>query len=172
MIHLSQTLIETPLGDMKAIASKQGLFILSFQEEQSWIEERINRFYPNSSFSSKYNDTLESTCKWLTYYFENDSKKQKESLSRVPPFDLQGTSFSTKVWHTLCCVAKGTTLTYGELANRAGSPKGARAVGQIVGNNPIAILIPCHRILGANNKLTGFRSGLDRKIWLLNHEAA
>lgn len=87
------------------------------------------------------------------------------------PLDLSsGTVFQQKVWNDLLKISFGTTKTYGEIAEQIGHPKAFQAVGGAVGDNPVAILIPCHRVLGKNGKLTGFRWGLDRKKELLNLE--
>ena len=82
----------------------------------------------------------------------------------------QGTEFERKVWRALLRVRPGTTVTYGELARRAGYPGAARAVGGACGRNPIAVVIPCHRVVGANGSLTGYGGGMERKRWLLDHE--
>ena len=82
----------------------------------------------------------------------------------------QGTEFERKVWRALLRVRPGTTVTYGELAIRAGYPGAARAVGGACGSNPIAVVIPCHRVVGANGSLTGYGGGMERKRWLLDHE--
>jgi methylated-DNA-[protein]-cysteine S-methyltransferase len=91
-------------------------------------------------------------------------------------FDLpvrpKGTPFQLKVWEALRAIPFGTTISYAELARRVGAPKAARAVGAAVGKNPIGIVVPCHRVVGSNGALTGFAGGLDRKRWLLDHEAA
>ena len=93
---------------------------------------------------------------------------------RLTTFDVRmqlvGTDFQKKVWSELCNIPYGETITYAEQAWRAGSPRASRAVGAANGRNPIAIIVPCHRVIGSNNKLTGFGGGLDRKEWLLNHE--
>jgi O-6-methylguanine DNA methyltransferase len=90
-------------------------------------------------------------------------------------FDLalwpQGTAFQRSVWQQLCCIPFGTTVSYGELARRVGSPRACRAVGQASGANPVAIVVPCHRVIGADGSLTGFASGLPHKRLLLRLEA-
>ena len=82
-----------------------------------------------------------------------------------------GTEFQLTVWAELRRTAPGSMLSYGELAGRIGNPDASRAVGMANGANPIAIIVPCHRVIGANGKLTGFAGGLERKRWLLAHEA-
>ncbi len=86
------------------------------------------------------------------------------------PMRLKGTELQRQVWQELRSVPAGETLSYGELAARVGRPKAARPVGQAVGRNPISILIPCHRVVGADGSLTGYGGGLDRKIELLTRE--
>jgi methylated-DNA-[protein]-cysteine S-methyltransferase len=88
------------------------------------------------------------------------------------PFQGRGTDFQQTVWKALCAIPYGETLSYGELARRIGQPTAARAVGLANGQNPISIIVPCHRVIGANGTLTGYGGGLPRKKWLLAHEAA
>jgi methylated-DNA-[protein]-cysteine S-methyltransferase len=87
------------------------------------------------------------------------------------PLAMQGTTFQRRVWNELQEIPYGKTLSYGELANRIGQPQASRAVGLANGRNPISILVPCHRVIGANGKLTGYGGGLERKQWLLEHES-
>jgi methylated-DNA-[protein]-cysteine S-methyltransferase len=75
------------------------------------------------------------------------------------------------VWTALCDIPYGETISYGELARRVGRPGSARAVGAANGTNPISIIVPCHRVIGSNGKLTGYGGGLPRKAWLIDHEA-
>ncbi|MVA57459.1 methylated-DNA--[protein]-cysteine S-methyltransferase [Agrobacterium vitis] len=83
------------------------------------------------------------------------------------PLDLQGTSFQLTVWRELTRIPFGATISYGELARRIDNPAATRAVGAANGNNPIPIIIPCHRVIGANGSLTGFGGGIETKKWLL-----
>jgi methylated-DNA-[protein]-cysteine S-methyltransferase len=86
------------------------------------------------------------------------------------PMALEGTEFQRRVWAGLCEIPYGETISYGELARRVGNPKASRAVGLANGRNPVAIIVPCHRVIGADGSLTGYGGGLDRKVWLLEHE--
>ncbi|HEY3851555.1 MAG TPA: methylated-DNA--[protein]-cysteine S-methyltransferase [Steroidobacteraceae bacterium] len=86
------------------------------------------------------------------------------------PMRLAGTEFQRRVWKHLTDIRYGETLSYGELAKRIGNPNASRAVGLANGRNPIPILVPCHRVIGADGSLTGYGGGLDRKRWLLAHE--
>ena len=87
------------------------------------------------------------------------------------PLRMEGTPFQRKVWEGLLGIPFGATASYAELAGRIGRPGAARAVGAANGRNPIGIIVPCHRVIGANGTLTGYGGGLDRKEWLLRHEA-
>lgn len=111
-------------------------------------------------------EPFERTDTQLRAYFEG----------RLTMFDLplapKGTAFQKTVWRELCKIAFGETISYGELARRIGRPGAARAVGHSNARNPVSIVIPCHRVIGADNSLTGYAGGLDRKGALLGHEAA
>ncbi|NJN85216.1 MAG: methylated-DNA--[protein]-cysteine S-methyltransferase [Leptolyngbyaceae cyanobacterium SL_7_1] len=86
------------------------------------------------------------------------------------PLQMQGTPFQQQVWQALTTIPYGSTLSYGELAHQLGQPNASRAVGLANGRNPISIIVPCHRVIAANGKLTGYGGGIDRKQWLLTHE--
>lgn len=101
---------------------------------------------------------------WLDRYFDGENPKITFALNP------QGTPFRQKVWKILSEIPYGETSTYGEIASRISPTMSARAVGGAVGHNPISILIPCHRVLGANGKMTGYAAGIDRKVELLKLE--
>jgi O-6-methylguanine DNA methyltransferase len=101
----------------------------------------------------------------LAAYFAGDLN----ALSRLPTA-TGGTPFRREVWKALRTIPAGTTASYGQLAAKLGKPGASRAVGAANGSNPIAIVVPCHRVIGANGSLTGFGGGLERKQWLLAHE--
>jgi len=122
-------------------------------------------FFSESEFQEKNDcDVLLKCEQQLADYF----------AGKVIDFDLplapEGTEFQNKVWNELLKIPYGETITYLELAVRLGDSKSVRAVGTANGRNPLAIVIPCHRVIGAGNKLTGYAGGLDRKRWLLEHE--
>ncbi len=113
---------------------------------------------------------LEKTKVWLTRYFAGERPELSE-LSLAP----QGSEFRQRVWRLLCEIPYGETTTYGELAKKAAAQMGkesmsAQAVGGAVGHNPISIIIPCHRVLGADGSLTGYAGGMDKKLKLLEVE--
>lgn len=86
------------------------------------------------------------------------------------PLRLTGTDFRVKCWKALCTIPYGETISYGEQAKRIGNPKAVRAVGGANHYNPISIVVPCHRVIGADGSLTGYGGGVDKKAWLLTHE--
>lgn len=88
------------------------------------------------------------------------------------PVKLEGTDFELKVWEALRTIPRGSTWSYAQLARAIGQPTATRAVGLANGRNPIAIVVPCHRVIGSNGKLIGYAGGVQRKEWLLKHERA
>ena len=106
-----------------------------------------------------------ATRDWLEAYFRG--ARPDPGLLPLAP---RGTPFQQAVWAQLLTIPYGASRTYGDIAAALGRPRGAQAVGQAVGRNPIGIIIPCHRILGSGGRLTGFAWGIDKKKWLLRHE--
>lgn len=112
------------------------------------------------------NAVLTQACEQLVEYFAG------RRTTFAVPLQPVGTPFQRRVWEALRAIPYGTTLSYGELARRLGDVRATRAVGAANGRNPIPIIVPCHRVVGADGSLTGFGGGLDRKRWLLEHEGA
>ena len=140
------TIIPSPLGDILLARNENGLSHISFQEGTSAIEPTAVWQEDNAAFP-------DATAQ-LKAYFAGELRE----------FDLplapEGTPFQQTVWQALQTIPYGTTATYGELAAGIGKPTASRAVGAANGRNPLPIIIPCHRVIGANGKLTGFRGGL------------
>lgn len=109
-------------------------------------------------------DMLQRAVEQLQQYFAGS--RQSFDL----PLTATGTAFQQQVWQQLCSIAYGHTESYGALALQLGNKNAMRAVGAANGRNPIAIIVPCHRVIGADGKLTGYAGGLNRKLWLLQHE--
>ena len=93
-----------------------------------------------------------------------------KDVSADLPVDIRGTAFQWRVWRALTNIPRGETRTYSDVARAIGSPRSVRAVARACATNPIALVVPCHRVIGADGSLTGYGGGLDRKRWLLNHE--
>lgn len=149
--------IETPLGQMVAGAVDEGICSLEFDDKT---------IYSNLDFEidTKPNHHLEKLELELNEYFEGRLK------SFTVPLAMHGTKFQKKVWNVLQNIPYGTTQTYKQQSENLNQPLAIRAMAHANGQNPIAILIPCHRVIGTNGKLTGYAGGLWRKKWLLEHE--
>jgi O-6-methylguanine DNA methyltransferase len=159
--------IDTPLGAMLAVASDSALCVLEFHrgERLTRLERRIARWFPPHTFTDEPNRILEQTRAWLRGYFDGSAAN-----ADLVPIDMRGAEFERRVWDALREIPAGETRSYGDIARRLGDPGASRAVGTANGANPVAIIVPCHRVIGANGSLVGYGGGLDKKTWLLNHE--
>ena len=149
---MRSTTIDTPIGPLLAAADEEGrLCGLWFDRapQPSWTRD---------------DDAFGVLRDQLDAYFSGDG----------PAFDLPmspvGTPWQRAVWDSLVAIPYGTTVSYGEIARRLGRPAAARAVGAANGRNPLSIVVPCHRLVGATGSLTGYAGGIDRKRWLIAHE--
>ena len=151
----------SPLGDVLLAATEQGLAGVWFVHGQEHM--------PNSSqwTTDETHPTLVAAVQQLHEYFSG--QRQRFDLPLQPAW---GTPFQRAVWQALQRIPYGRTSTYGDIAKSIGNPKAVRAVGAAIGQNPHTIIVPCHRVVGANGSLTGFAGGLDRKQHLLALEAA
>ncbi len=163
---------DSPLGRITLESDGTSLSGLSFDGQ--------NRFGgPFPELSSAAGDLVtesslpvfEETCRWLDCYFRG------EIPDFTPALALHGSDFQQTVWKILLEIPYGQTVTYGWIAGRLAAERGsgrmsAQAVGGAVGRNPVALIVPCHRVVGAGGRLTGYAAGLDRKAWLLAHEQA
>lgn len=147
------TRVESPVGALLLVADDAGL-------RKIYFENGRDRVRPDSSWTEDRN-YFKDTIAQLRSYF----------AGRLKDFDLplapEGTSFQLAVWERLCDIPYGATMSYGELARQVGNPRASRAVGLANGSNPIPIVIPCHRVIGSNGKLTGYGGGLPIKEKLL-----
>ena len=152
--------IETPLGYIRIEADRKGISGIYFcgEEETKTKEDGRIRGQEESSV------ILEAE-RQLREYMEGRRKKFELPLS------IEGTEFQKKVWQELCRIPYGETRTYGQIAALVGNPKAGRAVGMANHKNPISIVVPCHRVIGANQKLVGYGGGLDKKKALLELES-
>ena len=141
---------ETPLGTMEITATDEAITTIFFVEK------------PGQAQPSLLTDLAKTQ---LKEYFA-DERKEFDL-----PLDAQGTEFQKKVWKALLAVPFGKTCSYSDIATKIDNPKGVRAVGLANGKNPLTIVVPCHRIIGANGSLTGYAGGIERKAWLLNYES-
>lgn len=156
---------QSPLGDILLAADEIGLTGLWFQGQKYFA------LYLDQEHEEKEVPVLEQTKKWLDVYFSG-----REPDFTVP-FHFIGTDFQNQVWEILAAIPYGQTTTYGEIAKQLAAKRGlkrmsAQAVGGAVGHNEISILVPCHRVVGANGSLTGYAGGIDKKVALLKLEGA
>jgi methylated-DNA-[protein]-cysteine S-methyltransferase len=152
---------------MLALASDSALCALEFSTggRMTRLEARLDRWFAPFVIEDGSNRIVDQTSKWLERYFAGESASI-DGLS----LDMRGAAFELRVWERLRAIPPGTTSTYGALAKQLGSLGASRAVGLANGANPIAIIVPCHRVIGSNGTLTGYGGGLDKKRWLLDHE--
>ena len=158
LIYQSHT--TSPLGDVLLAATPQGLAGVWFVHRQEHLPDSSQWVTDNA------HPTLMAAATQLREYF--DGQRQTFDIQLQPAW---GTPFQRAVWQALQRIPYGRTSTYGEIARDIGNPKAVRAVGAAIGQNPHTIVVPCHRVVGANGSLTGFSGGLERKQHLLHHEA-
>ena len=155
----------SPIGNILLAADEVGLTGLWFEGQKYFA------LYLDKEHEEKEIPIFEKAKEWLDIYFAG-----KEPDFTVP-LHFTGTDFQNEVWEILCAIPYGRTMTYGEIAKQVASKKGlprmsAQAVGGAVGRNGISVIVPCHRVVGANGSLTGYAGGIDKKIKLLQLEKA
>jgi methylated-DNA-[protein]-cysteine S-methyltransferase len=157
------TTIDSPVGKLTIAAHGSSVCLVHFGAATPRVKATISAWYPDVAIESAGDPG--GAVDALHRYFAGDLA----ALDEVD-VDLHGTGFQRSVWMALRSVKVGTTMSYAQLAARVGAPSAVRAVGAANGANPIAVILPCHRIIGSNGSLTGYGGGLDRKRWLLDHE--
>jgi methylated-DNA-[protein]-cysteine S-methyltransferase len=156
----------SPIDDLELAWDEQGrLRLLQFAGGRTSGAAALARAYPGVAIEP--GDIPAGIGEPLADYFDG----ALDALAKIPRA-LNGTAFQRTVWRALETIPAGTTQSYGGLARRIGLPNAMRAVGLANGQNPVAVVVPCHRVIGADGSLTGFGGGLPRKIWLLEHEGA
>lgn len=165
VVHLSR--VETPLGPMLLGATDSGVCLLEFTDRRM-LETQLQRIARrlNCAFVPGSNAAADQARTELEEYFA----RQRTQFD--VPLDARGTDFQERVWTALREIPFGETRSYGDQARMIGSPSAVRAVARANGDNRIAIIIPCHRVIGSNGTLTGYGGGIWRKRWLLHHEKA
>jgi len=155
----------SPLGKILLASKDNKLIGLWIQGQKHYLSNLKEEFYENNN-----DEILVKTKKWLDRYFNN--KKPDINELKLNPM---GSQFKKSVWKILCKIPYGKVTTYGKIAEQTARQKGitkmsAQAIGVAIGRNPISIIIPCHRVVGTDGKLTGYAGGIDKKIFLLKHE--
>ncbi|HEX3948475.1 MAG TPA: methylated-DNA--[protein]-cysteine S-methyltransferase [Steroidobacteraceae bacterium] len=154
--------VDSPIGRLMLTTdgtALTGLYMNLYRNKPTKLPDLHGDWLQNPTI-----DPLPAAARQLKEYFAGT--RREFNL----PLRIQGTEFQQRVWHELTKIPFGETRSYGQLAKRLNNPNGSRAVGLANGRNPIAIIVPCHRVIGADGSLTGFGGGIDRKEWLLTHE--
>lgn len=163
MIELA--VIESPVGPLTLGLRAGKACALFFGDAADAVRKAAARWHPSEPAAPAREGAAREIAAALRGYFSGDL----HALDRLE-VELNGTPFQRRVWTALRTVGPGETASYRDVARTIGAPAAVRAVGAANGANPVAIIIPCHRIVGANGSLTGYGGGLDRKRWLLAHE--
>ena len=163
-MSLVQDRVETPIGPVVLVADDGALRLLEFDDGPRF-GYYMKRQFGDAQIGHETNPGGMSDA--VRAYMAGDLQAI-DTLEARP----RGTAFQERVWAELRKIPAGETITYRELAERAGRPAAIRAAGAANGQNPVAVVVPCHRVIGADGTLTGYGGGLDRKKWLLEHEGA
>ncbi len=155
---LATATLDTPIGRLRLAATERGLAAVIFPNQKDIP-------FPKRDGSPKARAHLAKAEKALERYFEGKQKDFSELTLAA-----EGTAFQKSVWKALARIPFGETRSYADIARAIGNPKGVRAVGLANGRNPIPVIVPCHRVIGADGSLTGFGGGLPTKKWLLEFE--
>ena len=157
-MKLAYKTIQSPVGKLKLVASDKGLVAVL------WQNDNPNRVRLGELVKQDSHLVLTEAQRQLGEYFEGKRRNFSVAL------DMRGTTFQRKVWEALLAIPFGETRTYRDVADRLGNARATRAVGAANGRNPISIIVPCHRVIGSNGKLTGFAGGLEVKARLIELE--
>jgi len=158
--------LNTPTGRMLVVNDDRGLLrALDWEDHEARMQRLLRRYYRDTTVTLREVTRKSAARRALDAYFAGE-------LDAIGALQTatNGTPFQREVWGALRRIPTGRTLSYGGLAANIGRPAAVRAVGLANGANPIAIVVPCHRVIGANASLTGYGGGLERKRWLLAHE--
>lgn len=167
-----RTTADSPLGPLTLAASDRGLCLCEFTHPDTPDPDRVEREFdqlarlldaPATSIAQTH---LDLAARELHDYFEGRLRRF------TVPLHTPGTDWQRRVWQALLDLPFATTASYSQIATGLGSPGGARAVGLANAQNRVAVVVPCHRVIGADASLTGYAGGLDHKAWLLDHERA
>ena len=158
--------LATPIGELIVIADREGrLRTIDWTDHEARMKRLLDRAYGKGRYTLVPRRDPGGLTSAMRRYFKGDV-----AVLATLPVATGGTPFQESVWKALRKIKSGKTISYAELARRIGKPKAVRAAGLANGQNPISIVVPCHRVIGSDGSLTGYGGGLDRKQWLLRHE--
>jgi methylated-DNA-[protein]-cysteine S-methyltransferase len=168
MLRIFLERIPSPVGEVILGTDETGaLRVVDFSDYEARMHQLLARQYGKDKVVLEQAGKISEAARVLARYFKGDL----EAIGSVKTAN-GGTEFQRKIWKALRAIRAGETTSYGALAKRLGMPDAPRAVGLANGANPIAIVVPCHRVIGADGSLTGYGGGMPRKAWLLAHEGA
>jgi methylated-DNA-[protein]-cysteine S-methyltransferase len=160
--------LDTPIGELMLVADAKGrLRAVEWADGEARMIRALQCQFGEKGFTLEREQNPAGLTIALSAYFEGELG----ILERLP-VETGGTPFQCEVWRALREIPFGTTLSYSELARRIDRPAAVRAVGRANGSNPVAVVVPCHRVIGKGGSLTGYGGGIERKHWLLVHERA
>lgn len=166
MIELLRDQFCTPVGEVVIVADAEGkLRGIGWTDYEDRLRTDVRRNLGTADFTFRRSRDPGGLSTAMRAYFDGDV----HAIDRLP-VNLGGTEFQHQVWQMLRKIPCGETWSYAEVARRVGRAKAVRAVGHANGDNPISIVVPCHRVIGSNGTLTGYGGGIERKRWLLEHE--
>ena len=167
-IALSVDRLTTPIGELLIMTDDEGrLRTIDWTDHEARMRLLLDRQYGKGNYTMAPARDRGGLTTAMRAYF----KGQLEVIDTLP-VATNGTPFQESIWRELRRIERGRTISYAQLAERIGKPKAVRAAGLANGQNPISIVVPCHRVIGSNGTLTGYGGGLPRKQWLLEHEGA
>jgi methylated-DNA-[protein]-cysteine S-methyltransferase len=160
--------LPTPIGELLIVADQAGkLRTIDWTDHEARMRALLDRAYGKGGYRLEPARDPGGLTTAMRAYFKGDIA----AIDKLP-VEAPGTPFQKSVWRELRKIRNGKTISYAELARRIGKPKAVRAAGLANGQNPISIVVPCHRVIGSDGTLTGYGGGLPRKQWLLQHEGA
>ena len=166
VLHLLLDCVPSPIGTIMIAADYEGnLRTALFTDNDQFIRRQLRHHYGKTGFALEPAKNPSGLSSAISSYFAG----QLDAIDTIA-VQTGGTPFQRRVWKALRDIPWGATTSYGELAARIGYPAAVRAVGAANGANPVVVVVPCHRVIGANGSLTGYGGGIERKRWLLNHE--
>jgi len=168
MRDAAEIIVSTPLGSLRVVAGARGIIAAGFVSEAGPRPAGGETSVAGTHGSAGSGDPIRQAAAALRAYFAGE---RLDALDRVP-VDLEGNGFQRRVWRALRGIPAGRVESYGGLARQLGMPEAARAVGLAAAQNPVALFVPCHRLVGSDGALTGYAYGITRKRWLLEHEGA
>ncbi len=163
--RISYTIASSPVGRILVAATQRGLCWVGIHESDAYLESELRADFPKAAIVRNDGEVRDLADRVIGFVSGRGRPCEV-------PLDIRATPFQLAVWRELCAIPAGTTRSYGEIARRLGRPNASRAVGHANGSNPLALLIPCHRAVGVDGRLTGYRWGLEYKRRLLEHERA